>query len=94
LAAKLSQDPSALNKYCSWAEQDSLQFSLQLFPLLSRPRENSLPENQQSSPRCSQYNRLLEVGRDLWIHLVQPIFQQQCSEQATQDHIQAVFEDL
>lgn len=36
---------------------------------------------------------MAEVGRDLWVHLVQLLLQQEHTDQATQPHVQVVFED-
>ena len=37
---------------------------------------------------------MAEVGRDLWVHLAQPLLQQGHPEQGAQAHVQAVLEDL
>ena len=41
-----------------------------------------------------QNHRIVEFGRDLWVHLVQPQLRQEQSEQCVQYHVHAVFGDL
>ena len=42
----------------------------------------------------SQNHRMVEVGSDLWVHLVQPLLKQGYPQQGAQAHTQAAFEDL
>lgn len=35
---------------------------------------------------------MAEVGRDLWVHLVQPLLKQRHPEHGNQDHVQVAFE--
>lgn len=37
---------------------------------------------------------MAEVGRDLWVHLLQPPLQQGHPDQSAQDHVQVAFGDL
>jgi len=37
---------------------------------------------------------MVEAGRDLWVHLADPLLKQGHAEQGAQDHIQAAFGDL
>lgn len=42
----------------------------------------------------SQDHRMVEVGKDLWIHLVQNVLQQGNQEQSSLHHVQGGFGDL